>query len=61
MSEETKDTGKGAYGTRHVMEEQMRAAEQGVFEEKSSASPEDKMLEPPENKAPAKPRSKAAS
>jgi hypothetical protein len=39
------DTGKGAYGTRHVMEEEMRAAGQGVFEGKSAGSaPSNKAL-----------------
>lgn len=54
----TEDTGQGAYGTRHVMEEQMRAAGVGVFEEKSSevgrkalAESENKMLDVPETKA----------
>lgn len=31
------DTGKGAYGVRHVMEDGMRKAGQGVFEPKSGA------------------------
>ena len=37
---------KGVYGTRHVMEEEMRAAGQGVFEAKSrSGAPENKSLD----------------
>lgn len=55
----SEDTGKGAYGTVHVMEEQMRAAGQGVFEEKSGefgrkalgAAPKNKMANPVEDKA----------
>jgi hypothetical protein len=54
---------KGAYGTIHVMEEEMREAGQGVFEEKSGEAgrkrrrkaepaPENKMAEEPANKAP---------
>ena len=31
LSAQRTDDGKGAYGTRHVMEEEMRAAGQGVF------------------------------
>lgn len=58
----SEDTGKGAYGTVHVQEEQMRAAGVGVFEEKSGEagrkaigeSPENKMLDAPETKALAK-------
>lgn len=51
------DTGKGAYGTRHIMEEEMIEAEQGVFEPKSGeagkAEPdhENKMAKAPANKA----------
>lgn len=37
MTDKTEDKGAGTYGTRHVMEEQMREAEQGVFEAKSNA------------------------
>lgn len=36
MAKETIQNGQAEHGTRHVMEEQMRAAEQGVFEEHSS-------------------------
>jgi hypothetical protein len=55
--------GQAEYGIRHVMEEEMRAAEQGVFEPKSSeagmkrtrksaaASPETKMEGAPANKS----------
>ena len=52
---------KGEYGTRHVMEEEMREAGQGVFERKSgesrrtrkaaTAAPETKMEAAPQNKA----------
>lgn len=35
MADEAKIDGKGSYGTVHVMEEEMRAAEQGVFEKRS--------------------------
>jgi hypothetical protein len=38
MADENKVTGKGRYGTRHLMEEGMREAGQGVFEPKSGAS-----------------------
>ncbi len=49
------DTPK-TYGTIHVMEEEMRAAEQGVFEKKSGEAkaarkPQNKMAEAPANKA----------
>jgi hypothetical protein len=37
MADENKVTGKGRYGTRHLMEEGMKEAGQGVFEPKSGA------------------------
>jgi hypothetical protein len=55
--------GQAEYGVHHVMEEEMRAAQQGVFEPKSGeagqkrarkaapASPDTKMEAAPENKA----------
>jgi hypothetical protein len=42
MTDETTIDGSGAYGTRHVMEEQMRAAGQGVFANKMGAGGETK-------------------
>lgn len=54
---------QGHYGTIHIMEEEMRAAEQGVFGPKSGAKaepvPQNKMAKAPENKAaPAKRKAK---
>jgi hypothetical protein len=63
MAKDEIQNGQAEYGIRHVMEEEMRAAGQGVFEESSSeagqkrrrkaatASPETKMEAAPENKA----------
>ncbi len=61
MAEEIQN-GQAEYGTVHVMEEEMRAAEQGVFEPHSSEAgmkrrakkapaPENKMAAEPANKA----------
>lgn len=45
-------TDKGAYGTRHVMEEEMRAAQQGVFEGKARrGAPKNKAEPAPANKS----------
>jgi hypothetical protein len=51
--------GKGAYGTVHVMEDEMRAAEQGVFEPKSG-EPEKKAEPKPANKMAKAPANKGA-
>lgn len=56
---------KGAYGTVHVMEEEMRAAGQGVFEDRSSESRRKRTVkaEPAtlQNKAEAAPVNKSSS
>jgi len=36
------DAGEGAYGTRHIMEEQMRAAGMGVFSKDAGRAPSNK-------------------
>jgi hypothetical protein len=62
MTEETKS--KGAYGTVHVMEDEMRVAGQGVFEESSSEAGRKRRrkAEPPaKNKMDATPANKAAN
>jgi hypothetical protein len=61
MAKDKIQNGQAEYGVVHVMEEEMRAAQQGVFEPKSgetrrtrkaaAASPETKMEAAPANKS----------
>jgi hypothetical protein len=56
MAEDKIQNGQAEYGVRHVMEEEMRAAEQGVFEAKrrrkaAPAVSETKMEAAPANKS----------
>jgi hypothetical protein len=69
MANDKIQNGQAEYGVIHVMEEEMRAAQQGVFEpksgeagqgRKSEAAAENKMEAAPTNKAAPKPISREA-
>lgn len=74
MAKSKIQNGQAEYGIRHLMEEEMREAEQGVFEPHSSevgmtkaerkaaaSSPQTKMEAAPENKAAPRPISAATA